>query len=167
MTNRTIQTARFMSQSAAEDCEPYPNTAMISIVGPAKPEASIKPGFRTLLRLFLDDADEEWLDVPVGSIPDYAPDGGVLIVRDFLLPDLHHAREIVAFVEDNDFEHLAVHCFVGQSRSAAVAQFVSDRYDAELLLQNNVVTGYKNKRLYRLLHKAFLERHPGSESRFV
>ena len=167
MTNRTIQTVRFLSQEDAGDCEPYPNTAMISIVGPAKPDASIKPGFHSLLRLIFDDADEEWLGMPVGSIPDYAPDGGVLIVSDYLMPDLHHAREIVKFIEDGDFEHLVIHCFAGQSRSAAVARFVSDWYDAELLLQNHVGTGDKNNRLYRLLHAAFLERHPGSSNHFV
>ena len=161
MTNRTIQTVRFMSREAAEDCEPHHNTSMISIAEPGAFDAEIKPGFRSLLRLFFEDADEEWLCVPVGSIPDMAKDGGVLIVRDFLLPDLHHAREVVAFIEDGDFEHLAVHCFAGRSRSAAVAQFVSDRYGAELLLQNHIIgTQYKNNRLYRLLHTAFLERHP-------
>ena len=161
MTSRTIQTVRFLSQEAAEDCEPHHNTSMISIIAPGSLDAEIKPGFRTLLRLFFDDADEEWLDVPVGSIPDFAADGGVLIFRDYLLPDLKHAREVVTFIENGDFEHLAVHCFVGRSRSAAVAQFVADRYSAALLLQDHIVgTQYKNNRLYRLLHTAFLERHP-------
>ena len=167
MTNRIVQTVRFMSQIAARDCEPHHSTSMISIVGPRSFEAYIKPGFRTLLKLYFDDVDEESLNVAIGSIPDFSDDGA-LIVNSYLLPDLHHAREIVNFVETGDFEHLAVHCFAGRSRSAAVAQFVTDKYSAELLLQDHIVgTQYKNNRLYRLLHTAFLERHPCSENHFV
>ena len=160
MTNRTIQTVRFLSQIAAEDCQPDENTSMVSIIGPGSFEAEIKPGFRTLLKMYFDDIDEESLNVAVGSIPDFADDGE-LIVNSYLLPDLHHAREIVKFVETGDFEHLIVHCFAGISRSAAVAQFVADRYGADLLLKSyGFGTRHKNNRLYRLLNTAFLERHP-------
>ena len=159
MTNRKIETVRFMSQCAAEECEPYPNTAMISITGWSSfgcLEVNIKPGFQSILRLTFDDVDEESLGVPVGSIPDFSPDGSI-IVSGHLLPDLHHAREIVAFLEDGEFAHLVVHCYAGQSRSAAVAQFVADRYGAALLLRNHIVgTQYKNNRLYRLLNTAYL-----------
>lgn len=162
MTNRKIETVRFLSQSAAEDSEPYSNTAMVSITGWSSfgcLEVNIKSGFHSLLRLTFDDVCEESLDVPVGSIADLSPEGA-LIVSGYLLPDLHHAQEIVAFIEEGDFAHLAVHCYAGKSRSAAVAQFVADKYGASLLLQNHIVgTQYKNNRLYRLLHKAYLERN--------
>ena len=158
MTNRKIETVRFLSQSAAEECEPYPNTAMVSITGRSLflGDADIKPGFHSLLRLSFDDVDEESLDVPVGSIPDFAPSGSI-IVSGHLLPNLYHAQQIVTFLEDGDFAHLVVHCYAGRSRSAAVAQFVADRYGAALLLRNHIVgTQYKNNRLYRLLNTAYL-----------
>lgn len=159
--NRKIETVRFLSQSGAEECEPYPNTSMVSITGWSSfaTDAHIKPGFHSLLRLTFDDVDEESLDVPVGSIPDFAPDGSI-IVSGHLLPDLRHAREIVAFIEEGVFAHLTVHCYAGQSRSAAVAQFVAEKYGADLLLQNHIVgTRYKNNRLYRLLNKTYSERN--------
>jgi len=108
------------------------------------------------LRLKFDDLYEEIIHEKIGSIPDADPDGGIFW-HSLRLPDANDAKLIIDFLNGLTCERLIVHCHAGISRSAAIAQFVADKYDAELVLEYGD-TSCLNKRLMRLLNK----HHDGS-----
>jgi predicted protein tyrosine phosphatase len=145
-----IKTVKFISQMEVEHHEiPSPNTAIISICAPGS-KARIKNGFNAVLRLWFDDLYEENIHECVGAIPDLNGDKGVFW-HNLRLPDANHAKAIIDFLNslDERCDHITVHCHAGISRSAAVAQFISEAYGAELLKD----TKFANKRVLRLLRK--------------
>lgn len=155
----------FLSRPELLKLQPDHDTVVISLASPNAP-ANLEQGWRATLQLEFDDLCESVLGVPVGSIPD-AEEGH--LVREFFgaiyrLPDAHHAQAIVGFLEAqeggcSDFVSVIVHCDHGISRSAAVAQFVADRYGVPILnteveWQSRVAmpdTTRANPRLLRLL----------------
>ncbi len=144
-----IKMVKFVSQLHMENLEaPCLNTAVISITAPGDHPARIKEGFNSVLRLQFDDLYEEIIHEAIGAIPDANPDGYVLW-HNLRLPDANHAKAILEFLDTLTCERLIVHCHAGVSRSAAVAQFVSDKYNADL----DGDTSCANKRLLRLLNK--------------
>lgn len=152
-----LKTVAFISQQSMENhaC-PHAGTAVISITCPGDEPANIKEGFYSVLRLQFDDLYEEALNEKVGDVPDIGIGGGRVLWHNLTLPDASHARQIIDFVNalaGNDrCPHLIVHCHAGISRSAAVAQFVADKYNAEID-QANPDTSCANARLLRLLNK--------------
>lgn len=72
---------------------------------------------------------------------------------------LRDARMVLDFLDrvqnDPRVQTLLVHCYAGQSRSAALAQFVLDSYpNVHLGNEGNQTLAGKNKRFYRLLGAA-------------
>lgn len=147
---------------------PDANTIVISLASPNDPK-HVAIGWRDVLRLEFHDVCEEVLGVPVETIPDADSEGHLvhecngLIVR---LPDANHAKAIADFLTKHeggccDFVRVLVHCDQGKSRSAAVAQFVADKYNVLILnanpeWQDRVSmsdTSRANPRLLRLLNK--------------
>jgi len=158
----------FLSRPELLKLQPDHNAVVISLASTHDP-ANLKKGWRAILQLEFDDLCESVLGVPVGSIPD-AEEGH--LVREFFgvvyrLPDARHAQAIVDFLAAqeggcSDFVNIIVHCDHGISRSAAVAQFVADRYGVPILnteveWQSRVAmpnTTRANARLLRLLRMA-------------
>ena len=157
----------FLSRLAALKLNPYPDAIMISLI---VPNASVcfAPGWHDVLQLEFDDIYEEAMGVVVGSIPD--ADLMHLVHEyegvEYRLPDANHAKAIVSFLAKHEggcsvFRQVIVHCNQGKSRSAAVAQFVSNKYDVPILnadpeWQDRVAmtnTSRANPRLLRLLNK--------------
>ena len=73
---------------------------------------------------------------------------------DGLVP-FHHrqADEIIEFIESCGDDPIMVHCEAGMSRSAAVAQFISDRCGRTLDLSSPCIgtTSHLNRRVYETL----------------
>jgi predicted protein tyrosine phosphatase len=89
--------------------------AVISITDPDYPEANLQddPNCVAVLRLAFHDFTEE-----PEELLRLAPDE----IEHFVLPDPHHAREIVRFYREvaPQIQKLVIHCEAGVSRSAAV-----------------------------------------------
>ena len=150
-----IKTVLFVSQQQIENhIRPRRETMLISITTPGDRDAIIPDGYHSVLRLQMDDLYEEVTGDPVGSHPDVGVDGNPVLWHDLRMPDGNHALKIMGFLcaKNYDAHHLIVHCHAGISRSAAVAQFVADRFGAELI-GANPDTSCSNKRLLRLLNK--------------
>lgn len=164
-----IESVVFLSRYTVQKLVPDPDAVLISLTVPNDP-ACLAPGWRAVLRLEFHDVSEEVLGLAAGSIPDNqghlthefrAPTYRMAIYR---LPDANHAKAIADFLAHHkggcsDFLRVIVHCDQGKSRSAAVAQFVADRYDVPILnadpeWQDRVAiqhTSRANLRLLRLL----------------
>lgn len=161
-----IESVLFLSRPAMLALHPDPDAILISLASPHDP-APLEAGWRAVLQLEFDDICEKVLAVPAGSIPDVEDDGHLM--REFFgticrLPDARHAKAIVDFLVKHeggccDFVRVIAHCDHGISRSAAVAQFVAERYSVPILnaepeWQGRVAmtdTFRANPRLLRLL----------------
>lgn len=120
----------FFSQANAEAQEAVSNWAVISITTPAEPDAVLKPGWHSVLRLKFEDTDD-------ASCAGAFGDG--------------LARTVVDFVRglEDPVEGILVHCFAGISRSAAVAKFIADTYKLRF---PDTYASY-NKLIYRRLNQ--------------
>jgi predicted protein tyrosine phosphatase len=150
-----IQTVLFVSQQQIENhIRPRPGTMLISITTPGDRDAIIPDGYHSVLRLQMDDLYEEAIGDPVGLYPDVGIDDNPVLWRGLRMPDGNHALQIMEYLcaKDISARHLIVHCHAGISRFVAVAQFVADRFGAELI-GANPDTSCSNKRLLRLLNK--------------
>lgn len=163
-----IESVIFLSRPAMQQLQADPDAIVISLTAPGDP-VSFAAGWRNILQLEFDDLCETVMGVPVGSIPDADSEG--YLVREFCggiyrLPDAHHAKAIVDFLVRHeggcsDFVRVIAHCDHGISRSAAVAQYVADKYNVPILnadpeWQNCVAmpdTSRANSRLLLLLKK--------------
>jgi predicted protein tyrosine phosphatase len=163
MTN-IFKTVKFRSQIMVEErIEPDANVAVISLTTPGDDPARIKDGFHSILRLQFDDLYEENIKEKVGAIPDLDPSNPQCRVmwHGLQLANYNHAREIIEYLNSLDCDHVIVHCHAGVSRSAAVAQFITDKYGAALD-RDWCDTSCMNKRVYRLLSKVFSGDAPSS-----
>jgi hypothetical protein len=130
----------FLSRKEAESSV-NPNWAVISISG--LDPARLKEGWRSILRLEFDDID---------------PDPKALFAEDpYILFSNEHARQIIKFAHqcnDEGVEGIVVHCHAGISRSAAVAKWISERFDLDFpsgyMLYNCHVYDPKNRVSKRL-----------------
>lgn len=163
-----IESVVFLSRPAMQQLQATPDAIVISLSAPNDP-ACIANGWRSVLQLEFDDLCEAVMGVPVGSVPDADSEGH--LVREFFgalyrLPDSRHAKAIADFLSRHeggccDFVSVIVHCDHGISRSAAVAQYVADRYSVPILnadpewLDRVAITNTTraNPRLLRLLRK--------------
>jgi predicted protein tyrosine phosphatase len=155
----------FLSRIEALKLTPSADTVMISLILPETP-VSFKPGYHAVLQLTLHDIAEERVRIALGSIPDEAemPLLHEYKGEQYIWPDMHHARAIVAFLAEHEGCNLriVVHCAQGKSRSSAVAKFASEKYNisilnADLAYSEMVAmadTSRANPRLLRLLDKA-------------
>ena len=161
----------FVSRFVAMSMYPDPDTIMISLIVPDD-KTTFAPGYRSILQLQMDDVYEEVFKLPANAIPDDqdyythewgAPDYQIGLYRP---PTIAHARKIANFLADYEDgsshdRRVIVHCSQGKSRSAAVAQYVHEKYGTPIL---NAVPAYQdrvamtdtsraNPRLLRLLRK--------------
>lgn len=121
----------FYSQAYAEAQQALSNWAVISITAPNEPEASLQPGWASILRLeFADTDNAAEVEVAFNDV---------------------HARTVVDFVRglDPQVQGIFVHCYAGISRSAAVAKFIADTY--ELPFPEKYAS--YNKLIYRRLNQ--------------
>ncbi len=151
-----LKSVCFISRRAVENhLKPTPDIAIISIKDPDGKPVRLPRGVSST-RLEFHDLYEEALNLPVGAFPDAITPPLAVFHANFILPDTHHAWQIIRFIrlqaEKPNPIDLIVHCEAGISRSAAVAMFVADRY-AVPIDQANPDTSCANKRLLRLLNK--------------
>jgi predicted protein tyrosine phosphatase len=123
----------FVSQAEAEQTPGKDNWVVISVTQPSEPHASLKPGWRAILRLKFHDTDDEASILAVFSI--------------------EQARALVAFVEEHALGAVGVlvHCHAGVSRSAAIARFIGERYAVESFAKRYASYTRHNKLVYRRL----------------
>lgn len=139
---------------------PSLDTVVISILD--RSEEGSRPrldGFREVLTLQFEDTYEEVSGDKPGDWPDEPSDDDHFLYSQGpgeRVPSLSDAKRIVEFLDRHHqtFEQLvlAVHCYAGISRSAAVASWASTRYWAPLGDMRS--TDFANTRLVRLLNKA-------------
>lgn len=121
-----IQQVTFLPKSKAEQLQPEPGYAMISILDPGD-SVELATGWDHLLTLsFLDMVyDDDLLE----RFGDAAP----RVYAGY--PQHRHAEAIRQFVDELNQQEIGclfVHCYHGRSRSAAVASWVASRYGATL-----------------------------------
>jgi len=106
-----IREVDFMSQARAENCRPLAREAIISITGSGDPPATLRRGWRCVLRLVFDDVER-----PIFGAAHF---------------DKDHAEEILNWLEkvEGKVDKVFVHCHAGKHRSAAVAKFIAEKYD--------------------------------------
>lgn len=117
-----IRQVYFASRAYAESLPAHPAMAVISITDPGKPEASLAPDFRDVLRLAFYDAlpADEYLPAPIPGLFDQSM---ARRIGEFV-HELHTAPSDIAIM---------VHCECGVSRSTAVALFVEAYAGARLV----------------------------------
>jgi hypothetical protein len=102
----------FFAQYYAEQVDPASNWAVISISDPTmRKEVKLNPNWRYKLELDFHDIDTEF--------------------KGFTLFNNDMAKQIIDFVKDmisKGIDVIVVHCWAGQSRSKAVAKFISDYF---------------------------------------
>lgn len=152
-----IRSVCFLSRKVVEDhLRAQKGMAIISITDTDARPARLPKGIPSL-RLSFEDLSEESLRMPVGTLPDMLMAPLAVMHQHFTLPDGYHAQRIVDFIRRKaaspDMHDIVAHCEAGISRSAAVAQFVADRYCVPID-QANPDTSCANARLLRLLNKA-------------
>lgn len=152
-----IRSVCFLSRQAVENhLKAKKGMAIISITDTNTNLARLPKGVRSL-RLSFEDISEESIGVPVGYFPDMLMAPLAVTYDRYALPDGYHAQKIVDFIRRKaaspDIHDIVVHCEAGISRSAAIAQFIADKYRAPID-QANPDTSCANARLLRLLNKA-------------
>ena len=110
----TIRQVSYTSRLLAEALVPSPQVAVISIIDPGTPLASLKAGFSRILRLAFYDAvpADEYLPAPLSGMFDQRMARRI----DDFVREVHAAPAVFS---------LLVHCEHGVSRSAAVALFAA------------------------------------------
>jgi predicted protein tyrosine phosphatase len=115
----------------------FPRSVMESIAGNASiPVISIRDpeGFAT--SSVYADLQPGWKEVLYLSFHDSVGNEEGLVHFDEAV-----AREVLAFLEKHaESDTLYVHCIAGQSRSAAIAQYVADRFQATLHQEQRRIT---------------------------
>lgn len=153
----SLEEARFLPRSL--------KTLMISILDRGERQQHQLPRltyWRSVLSLHFEDTYEEIKLASAGDWPDEPSDaehaafcqgGGERV------PALSDGRRIVEFVmqhrASDEQLHLVVHCRAGVSRSGAVAKWVSETLCIPRLNEGETTTAHANKRLLRLLEKAY------------
>lgn len=136
------------------------NTALISILDAS--EEYSRPdvcAFADALVLQFQDVSEESKKCfeDFGDYPDSKTTGKYTDGPSEALFNADHARAIVAFFDkcqrNSQVQTLAVHCYAGLSRSAAVAQFLSDTFAVDL--DSCKGTAGANPRVLRVLKRTY------------
>jgi predicted protein tyrosine phosphatase len=137
-----MQHFRFLPRVVAAAYRPAPGSVLISIHDVSEPPLVPQDGWVATLVQRFHDTDGEQLGLEVFSET--------------------QAREILEFVARHaDCTELVVHCSLGQSRSAAVAIYLAEKYGVPCFKEQVRVT-WENWRLYnrfvyRRLHTTDLD----------
>ncbi|KVP75310.1 hypothetical protein WJ96_06005 [Burkholderia ubonensis] len=134
-----MQHIRFLPRAVAAGYRPAPGSVLISIHDRSEPPLTPMEGWADVLVQRFHDTDGDLMGLEVFSAA--------------------QARNLLAFVERNqDCTELVVHCSLGQSRSAAVAIYLSEKYGVPCYKEQVRVTweNWKvyNRLVYRRLHTA-------------
>lgn len=113
----------FLSQKEAESLPPIKNSAIISITSPDQELAKLHFGWNNVLRLQFHDISKEF---DGDEIPDFE-NKNIIKLKAF---SEDQARTLIDFLNrmDGEVETIIVHCLMGISRSAAVAEFIRVYY---------------------------------------
>jgi predicted protein tyrosine phosphatase len=127
----------FVSQRQIERMRPPLRSAVVSITDPGKAAASLKPGWKAILRLAFDDVDP--LTFP-GMNLEPCP------------VDADRAAELARYVASQmgRCTRIVIHCRHGISRSGAVAKAVAEAVGASF------PAGYRehNRHVYQMVRSA-------------
>jgi predicted protein tyrosine phosphatase len=134
-----MQHIRFLPRMVAAVYRPVPGAVLISIHDRSEEPLTPQEGWAAVLVQRFHDTDGEQLGLEVFSDA--------------------QARELLDFVErEQRCTELVVHCSLGQSRSAAVALYLSEKYGVPCFKEQVRVTWEKwriyNRLVYRRLHNA-------------
>jgi predicted protein tyrosine phosphatase len=134
---------RFLPRTVAAAYRPEPGAVLISVHDRSEPPLTPQEGWADVLVHRFHDTDGDLMGLEVFSEA--------------------QARELLAFVERHqDCPELVVHCSLGQSRSAAIAIYLSEKYDVPCFKEQVQVTWETwklyNRLVYRRLHNADLAR---------
>jgi len=107
----SIKEVSAISIQSARRRIPQPREAVISVIGTGESRARLKKGWAHVLRLVFDD----------GEVPFFNR-------RLFTEED---ADKVIDFLDkvEGEVDHVVVHCTHGQSRSPAIARYITQRYD--------------------------------------
>lgn len=130
---------RFLPRRVAAAYRPEPGAVLISIHDRSEEPLTPQEGWAAVLVQRFHDTDGEQLGLEVFSD--------------------EQARALLAFVASHEnCAELVVHCSLGQSRSAAVALYLSEKYDVPCYKEQARVTWENwriyNRFVYRRLHTA-------------
>ncbi len=135
---------RFLPRAVAAVYKPLEGAVLISIHDRSEGPLAPQSGWRDVLYQRFHDTDGTIMGLEVFSG--------------------EQAREILDFVEQNkDCDELVVHCQMGQSRSAAVAIYLSEKYGVPCYKENTPVT-WENWKVYnRLVYRRLCNVDNGME----
>ena len=107
----TYQKIQFMDRSSMHYKKPENDAIVISISNPGLNDASLQEGFKDVLFMKFDNTE-------------HLSHNSVRFSRD-------HANQIMTFVKqyENEASTIYVNCLMGESRSAAVADFLAKHYN--------------------------------------
>jgi predicted protein tyrosine phosphatase len=126
-----MQNIRFLPRAVAAAYRPAPGAVLISIHDRSESPLTPQEGWAEVLVQRFHDTDGEQIGLEVFSEA--------------------QARELLGFVEGHQScSELVVHCSLGQSRSAAVALYFSEKYGVPCYKERVPVT-WENWRLYNRL----------------
>ncbi|WP_434715652.1 hypothetical protein [Paraburkholderia sp. A3RO-2L] len=134
-----MQHIRFLPRAVAETYRPDPGSVLISIHDRSEPPMTPRAGWADVLVLRFHDTDGAMMGMEVFSDD--------------------QARQVLDFVgRHQECTELVVHCQMGQSRSAAVALYLSEKYGVPCFKEHRQVNweSWKvyNRLVYRTLHTA-------------
>ena len=109
--NPTIREVSAIMLTSACNWNPPPRSALISITGTGDARVVLKRGWRHVLRVTFDDIEEPRFGLKLFSNKE--------------------ADKVIDFIDriEGKVDHVVIHCRFGQSRSPAIARFISERYD--------------------------------------
>jgi predicted protein tyrosine phosphatase len=124
-----IKQIEYMSKSLAEKIVPDNSMALISIRDKGY-ETNLKNGWNNILVLEFDDIEGDFFDKNsfVGNL------------LNFNLFSEEDANNIIKFIESlpNEVEILYIHCFLGRSRSPAIAKVICEKLGIEFKTKENI-----------------------------
>jgi len=109
--NPTIKEVSAITLLSARNWNAQPREAMISITGTGEARVVLKKGWRHVLRVTFDDIEKTQF--------------GLKLFSD------READKVIDFLDkiEGKVDHVVIHCRFGQSRSPAIARYISQRYD--------------------------------------
>lgn len=144
-----MQRVVFLPRHVAAAHQPADNCVLISIHDRSEPALSPLPGWKDVLYLRFHDVDDSSM-------------GGVELFSDAM------ALQVLEFAARHPgCDVLYVHCSLGQSRSAAIAQFLSEKYDVPCFKVDLRVTWETNKIYNRLVYRSLSTADAGGLASFT
>lgn len=128
----------FLPRALAAQYQPASNSVLISIHDKSEEELTPQPGWHAVLYQRFHDTDGQSMGLEL-----FGTD---------------HARALLAFVDAHkNCDEVVVHCQMGQSRSAAVALYLSEKYNVPCYKVSTKVDWASikvyNRLVYRVLHR--------------